>query len=96
METITPVAQSLSTYGLYAIVAILAIVVVYLYKRVSDLEKELRTTIQTNASESSKLIIQTTEALKDNARAFTEFQTTLSELKTAIQFAMEKISHERR
>ena len=102
MEAVTPMAEALSTYGLYAIVAVLAVVVVFLYKRVADLEKELRTTIQANANESSKqltqnasetakLLAQTTEVLKDNTRAFIEFQSTLAELKTTLQVAMEKM-----
>ena len=49
MEAIQPVAQSISTYGLYAIIAILCVVVVYLYKEVGDLEKEVRATLDAKA-----------------------------------------------
>lgn len=98
MEAVTPMAQAISTYGLYAIVAVLAVVVVFLYKRVAELEKELRCVIQQNAKESSEkasenatLLAQTTEALKDNAKAFSDFQATLAELKTTIQVVMERM-----
>ena len=91
MTEITEGAQTLSTFGLYAIVAVLASVVIFLYKRVADLEKELRTTLAQTASESSKMLAQTTEALKDNTTAFINFQTTLSELKSTVQLAMERL-----
>lgn len=97
MEAIEPVAQSISTYGLYAIIAILCIVVVYLYKRVGDLEKEIRTMLSAKAAENSnqaaemaRTSTQMLEVLKDNTAAFNNFQTTLSEIKTTIQLSMER------
>lgn len=101
MEAITPMAQSISTYGLYAIVAILSVVVVYLFKQQMALEKELRTTVKQNAdettklltqnaSEQAKLLSQTTDALKANTQAFQEFQNTLQDLKMTIQLLMER------
>lgn len=98
MTDIVSGAGSLSTYGLYFIVAVLAAVVVFLYKRVSDLEKELRENLKTNAdvtsraaAETAKLLAETTEALKDNTTAFNGFQTTLADLKTTVQLAMERM-----
>ncbi len=98
MNEISQGAQALSTYGLYTIVAVLAIIVVYLYKRVSDLEKELRNTIVSNSSEITKnavetarLLEQTNDALKDNTAAFNNFQHTLSDLKGALGVAMERM-----
>lgn len=93
MEAIEPVAQSISTYGLYAIIAILCFVVVYLYKRVGDLEKEIRTLLAakaTDAAEIAKTSTQMMEVLKDNTAAFNNFQNTLSEIKTTIQLSMER------
>lgn len=93
MEAIEPVAQSISTYGLYAIIAILCVVVVYLYKRIGDLEKEIRTLLAskaTDAAEMAKANAQMIEVLKDNTAAFNNFQTTLSEIKTTIQLSMER------
>lgn len=97
MEAIEPVAQSISTYGLYAIIAILCVVVVYLYKKVGDLEKEVRATLDAKAKESTehaaelaKSQTQMLEVLKDNTKAFTDFQAVLTELKTTIQFSMER------
>ena len=93
MEAIQPVAQSLSAYGLYAIIAILCVVVVYLYKRVGDLEKEIRGLLAakaTDAAEMAKSSAQMVEVLKDNTTAFNNFQTTLSEIKTTIQLLMER------
>lgn len=93
METIEPVAHSISTYGLYAIIAILCFVVVYLYKRVGDLEKEIRNLLATkaaDAAEMAKANTQMIEVLKDNTAAFNNFQTTLSEIKTTIQMSMDR------
>ena len=93
MEAIEPVAQSISTYGLYAIIAILCVVVVYLYKRIGDLEKEIRTLLAskaTDAAEMAKANAQMIEVLKDNTAAFNNFQTTLSEIKTTIQLSIER------
>jgi len=97
MEAIEPVAQSISTYGLYAIIAILCVVVVYLYKRVGDLEKEVRTTLDAKATENAnhaaelaRSQTQMLEVLKDNTKAFNDFQAVLTELKTTIQFSMER------
>lgn len=96
MEAIEPVAQTISTYGLYAIIAILCIVVVYLYKKVGDLEKELRAMLTAKATENAsqaaeiaRLLSQNTEVLKDNTEAFNRFQITLSEIKATIQLSME-------
>ena len=93
METIEPVAHSISTYGLYAIIAILCFVVVYLYKRVGDLEKEIRNLLAAKAAdagEMAKANAQMIEVLKDNTAAFNNFQTTLSEIKTTIQMSMDR------
>ncbi|MBQ9243012.1 MAG: hypothetical protein IJ165_07270 [Proteobacteria bacterium] len=93
METIEPVAHSISTYGLYAIIAILCFVVVYLYKRVGDLEKEIRNLLAAkaaDAAEMAKANAQMIEVLKDNTAAFNNFQTTLSEIKTTIQMSMDR------
>ncbi len=93
MEAIEPVAQSISTYGLYAIIAILCFVVVYLYKRIGDLEKEIRSLLATKATDAAELAkaqTQMLEVLKDNTAAFNNFQNTLSEFKTTIQLSMER------
>ena len=93
MEAIEPVAQSISTYGLYAIIAILCVVVVYLFKKTGDLEKEIRNLLAAkaaDAAEMAKANAQMIEVLKDNTAAFNNFQTTLSEIKTTIQLSMER------
>lgn len=95
MEAIEPIAQSISTYGLYAIIAILCVVVVYLFKKTGDLEKEIRTLLAAkanDAAEMAKMSTQMLEVLKDNTTAFNNFQTTLSEVKTTIQLSMERKS----
>lgn len=101
MNEIAQGAQTLSTYGLYAISVALVAVVIYLYKKVSDLEKELRTTIKQYADEATKqqvatatemarLITQTNKTLNDNSEAFTSFQETLNDLRMTVQLVLEK------
>lgn len=102
MNDIAQGAQTLSTYGLYAVSIALVSVVIYLYKKVGELEKELRTTIKTNAdestklhvqmaSENSKLLAQTSEALKDNTKAFLDFQEALNSLRVTVQLLLERM-----
>lgn len=102
MNEIAQGAQTLSTYGLYAISVALVAVVIYLYKKVSDLEKELRTTIKqyaddatkqqvTTATEMARLITQTNETLNDNSKAFNSFQETLNDLRMTVQLVLEKL-----
>lgn len=98
METITPVAGALSTYGLYAICAILLVAIIYLFKMQKELESTLRENLKKYAednakyaSENARLLEKTTEAFKDNAQAFNDFQNALSELKQTVQLALERI-----
>ena len=49
MEAIQPVAQSISTYGLYAIIAILCVVAVYLYRQGNEIEKEIHKILKERA-----------------------------------------------
>ena len=93
MEAIEPVAQSISTYGLYGIIGILCVVVMYLFKKTGDLEKEIRSLLASkanDAAEMAKMSTQMLEVLKDNTTAFNNFQTTLSEIKATIQLLMER------
>lgn len=102
MNDIITGAQTFSTYGLYAVSVALVAVVIFLYKKVNELEKELRTTIKTNAdestklhvqmaSENSKLLAQTSEALKDNTKAFLDFQEALNSLRVTVQLLLERM-----
>ncbi len=97
MENIAPVAGTLSTYGLYAVCAILLIAVVYLFKQQRELEKELRDNIgkyaEENAkyaAENAKLLIQNTEAMNKCAELISGLQSAVSELKYAIQVMTER------
>lgn len=65
METVAPLAGTISTYGLYAIVAVLIIAVVYLFKQQNALEKEVREMLQTT-------INQNNQVLSENSRVIGE------------------------
>ncbi len=75
MDAVAPAAQTLSTYGLYAITTALVIVVIYLYKRQIEIEKEFRAHLEKNAqnfadntAEMAKLVLQTTNVISKNTR----------------------------
>ena len=65
METVAPLAGTISTYGLYAIVAFLVVAVVYLYKQQGSLQKDVRTLLETTLNE-------TKIALNENTRVVGE------------------------
>lgn len=70
----------LSQYGLYAIVAILAACVVYLYKRIVNLEKELRRTLETHVEIKSRLVSETTDALRESTEALKQSSDALAKM----------------
>ena len=65
METVAPLAGTISAYGLYAIVAFLVVAVVYLYKQQGSLQKDVRTLLETTLNE-------TKIALNENSRVICE------------------------
>lgn len=80
VEVINGGAGALSTYGLYAICASLAVVAVHLYRRVNALEKEFRDELVRQAEKTSNsnaelqaLVKQTQEIIKANTTAFEKF-----------------------
>ena len=80
MEVITQGAGALSTYGLYAVCAVLALVVVHLYRKVDRIQEELKGAMirhseseTKNADELRELVKQTQEIIKANTAAFEEF-----------------------
>lgn len=64
METVAPLAGTLSNYGLYAIVALLVVAVVYLFKRQSALEKEIRDLLTSTINENSRVIGEATKIIE--------------------------------
>ncbi len=86
VQTISGGATALSTMGLYAICATLAIVVVHFYRRLNQLEKEFRDALiaqterqaQSNA-EMRVLVEQTQEIIRANTTALEKFYETRGE-----------------
>lgn len=62
-------AAALSTYGLYAIVAILLMAVMHLYKEHNRLVNEIRKTMLDDTKELSKLLAESNEVIKRNTQA---------------------------
>lgn len=94
MEAVETLAQSLSTYGLYTIIAILCFVIVHLYRRVNALEKEVRDAISKSASEAktvatetAKLLSQTLQTIETNTKSLDSIQTLITEIRTEYRFS---------
>lgn len=68
METVAPLAGTISTYGLYAIVAVLTVAVVYLYKLHGALEKEFREMLKTTIGENKQVIAENTRVVTEATR----------------------------
>ena len=90
MEQITPVAGALSTYGLYAICAMLLIAVIYLFKQQREMEEEMREKLLDYAAKTSQTLERSIETIKANTETIKEFQNTLSELKQTVQLSAER------
>lgn len=66
---VTSTAAALSTYGLYAIVAILLMAVMHLYKEHNRLVEEIRNTSKDDNKELAKLLAESNEVIKRNTQA---------------------------
>ena len=65
---VTSTAAALSTYGLYAIVAILLMAVMHLYKEHNRLVEEIRKTSKDDNKELAKLLAESNEVIKRNTQ----------------------------
>lgn len=84
VEVISGGATALSTFGLYAICAALAVVAIHFYKRLNALEKEFRDALVKQADERSRdnaelraLVTQTQEIIRANTAAFERFSDAI-------------------
>ena len=89
---ITATAAALSTYGLYAIVAVLLVVVLHLYREQSRLEDEMRKVLTCDGKDTAKLLAEATisiqqsaEALRQNSEAFSRFSETMTHSTEALR-----------
>lgn len=69
MMEVANTAAALSTYGLYAIVAVLLLAVMHLYKEHNRLVDEIRKNMQDDNKELSKLLAESNEVIKRNTQA---------------------------
>lgn len=84
VEIINHGAGALSTYGLYAICAALTVLSMHLYKRLNELEIELRNSLVKQAEkitayneELKRITEQTQEVIKANTEAFKDVSEAL-------------------
>ena len=75
MQEVTTLASSLSAYGLYTIVALLVVAVVYLYKKVNDLQREVKSILQDQLKDQVELNARCTRALEDCTKALEKIET---------------------
>lgn len=91
MSEVETGATLISSYGLYTIISALCVVIVYLYKRIADLERDMRTTMANHMNENTKLLVLASDAIKTSSETLDKFQETLSELRMSISIAIEKM-----
>ena len=64
METVAPLAGTISTYGLYAIAALLVAAVIYLYKHINKLDDEFKEILKTTICDNNRIVAENTKALE--------------------------------
>ncbi len=74
MQEIQPLAAAIGTYGLYTIIACLIVAVVYLFKKINDLNKELQTILQQQIKDQADVLAKCTRALEDSSKALENIQ----------------------
>lgn len=79
MEPVTTLATTLSTTGLWAIIAILCVAVMYLFKEIGSLNKEMRQLQTTFYNKLEDTTERVTKAMDDNSKALSELRETLKE-----------------
>ena len=78
MNEVTTLASSISEYGLYTIIAALVVAVVYLYKQIHELNRDMRTNLQTYLKEQSELTACCTIALENSTKAVERIEAIMS------------------
>lgn len=69
MNEINGLATSLSTYGLYTIIAVLCIAVVYLFRQVNDLHRQIQGILTEQSKTSAELTTRVVLALEQSTKA---------------------------
>ena len=81
-EMISSGAGALSTFGLYAIVAALVVVIVHLYRRVNHLEEKLREAVE-NSGEKLRQVIE--KAAEDRTKELAKWQEYAAQTQEVIK-----------
>lgn len=74
MQEIQPLAAAIGTYGLYTIIACLVVAVVYLFKKINDLHKEIQNILQQQLKDQADVLTKCTRALEDSSKALENIQ----------------------
>ena len=92
METVATVASTLAQYGPWGACAILAAAIVYLFRLIISLQKEMRDTIQTNLKDTVEVIASAKRVMEQTAESIREQKATTESLKEIVRLLMAKIS----
>lgn len=85
-------AHVLSTFGLYTVITVLCLVIIYLYKRISDLERELRASMTRHLEDTTRLLAMASDAIAHSNETMSKFGESLADLRTAVNLAVEKMN----
>jgi seryl-tRNA synthetase len=91
----TSTAAALSTYGLYAIVAILMLAVMHLYKEHNRLVDEMRKNMQNDNKEISKLLAESNEVIKRNTKAMESLEAVSRQMSDTTRQLSEMVTQVR-
>lgn len=78
-------AKTLSDYGIWGIVSMLALAVVYLFKAYQDLAKELRGSIQKNLDETVRVLASAEGVMRQVNVSLTEQKSVTENLKEIVR-----------
>lgn len=92
---LTSTAAALSTYGLYAIVAVLMLAVMHLYKEHNRLVDEIRKNMRDDNKEISKLLAESNEVIKRNTQAMESFETASRQMSDTTRQLSEMVTQVR-
>ena len=68
MDQVAPLAGALSSYGLYAIVAVLVVAVVYLFRQVNQLHAQIQQILIDTAKTATDMTTKVTIALEQSTK----------------------------
>lgn len=91
MENVPALAQTLAQYGPWGFCALLTIAVAYLFRLYVDLQKELRTSIQQNLSDTISVVESAKKVMEQATESIREQKATTESLRTIVQLLSSRL-----